>query len=42
MNQLVLNIVDRYVIMDYWDTASRIQRQASIDMTYADSIAVSR
>jgi hypothetical protein len=39
MNQLVLNIVDRYVIMDYWDTASRIERQATTDMTYADSIA---
>ncbi|MGC9947444.1 MAG: hypothetical protein ABSF64_13845 [Bryobacteraceae bacterium] len=39
MNQLVLDIVDRYVIMDYWDTASRIESQATTDMTYADSIA---
>jgi|HubBroStandDraft_1064217.scaffolds.fasta_scaffold00479_1 hypothetical protein len=39
MNQLVIDIVDRYVIMDYWDTASRIERQATTDMTYADSIA---
>lgn len=39
MNQLVLNIVDRYVIMDYWDTASRIERQATTDMTYAGGIA---
>jgi hypothetical protein len=39
MNELVLNIVDRYVIMDYWDTASRIERQAATDMTYANGIA---
>ncbi|HLY20208.1 MAG TPA: hypothetical protein VKR61_23435 [Bryobacteraceae bacterium] len=39
MNQLVLNIVDRYVIMDYWDTASRIERQATTDLTYANSVA---
>ncbi|MGO4884201.1 MAG: hypothetical protein ACLP59_25785 [Bryobacteraceae bacterium] len=39
MNQLVINIVDRYVIMDYWDTASRIERQAATDLTYADSVA---
>jgi hypothetical protein len=39
MNQLVIDIVDRYVIMDYWDTASRIERQATTDLTYADSIA---
>ncbi len=38
MNQLVLNIVDRYVIMDYWDTASRIERQATVDMTYANTL----
>ena len=38
MNQLVLNIVDRYVIMDYWDTASRIERQASTDLAYAAMI----
>jgi hypothetical protein len=39
MNQLVLNIVDRYVIMDYWDTTPRIERQATTDLTYANSIA---
>jgi hypothetical protein len=39
MNQLVIDIVDRYVIMDYWDTASRIESQATTDLTYADSIA---
>jgi len=39
MNQLVLNIVDRYVIMDYWDTAARIERQATTDLTYADGIS---
>ena len=39
MNQLVINLVDRYVIMDYWDTASRIERQAATDLTYADSVA---
>ncbi len=39
MNQLVINIVDRYVIMDYWDTASRVERQATTDLTYANSIA---
>jgi hypothetical protein len=39
MNRLVLNIVDRYVIMDYWDTASRIERQAMVDLTYANSVA---
>lgn len=38
MNQLVINIVDTYVIMDYWDTASRIERQATTDTTYANSI----
>jgi len=38
MNQLVIKIVDFYVIMDYWDTASRIERQAITDMTYADGI----
>jgi hypothetical protein len=39
MNQLVIDIVDRYVIMDYWDTAARIESQATTDLTYADSIA---
>ena len=39
MNQLVIDIVDRYVIMDYWDTASRIESQAATDLAYADSIA---
>ncbi len=39
MNELVLNVVDRYVIMDYWDTASRIERQATTDMTYANGMA---
>lgn len=39
MNQLVLNIVDCYVIMDYWDTASRIERQAATDLGYANGIA---
>jgi hypothetical protein len=39
MNQLVLNIVDRYVIMDYWDTAARIESQATTDLTYANGIA---
>jgi len=38
MNQLVLNVVDRYVIMDYWDTASRIERQATTDLAYANGI----
>jgi hypothetical protein len=38
MNQLVLNIVDNYVIMDYWDTTSRIERQATTDLTYANGI----
>ena len=31
--------VDRYVIMDYWDTGPRIERQAMADLTYADSVA---
>lgn len=39
MNQLVLDIVDRYVIMDYWDTPARIERQAATDLTYANGIA---
>jgi hypothetical protein len=38
MNQLIIGAVDRYVIMDYWDTASRIERQATTDLTYANSI----
>jgi hypothetical protein len=38
MNQRILNVVDRYVIMDYWDTTSRIERQAKTDLTYADGI----
>lgn len=39
LNQLVLNAVDRYVIMDYWDTGARIERQATTDLTYANGIA---
>jgi hypothetical protein len=38
MNQLIMNAVDCYVIMDYWNTASRIERQATTDLTYANSI----
>lgn len=38
MNRLVIDIVDSYVIMDYWDTASRIERQAMADLTYANSM----
>jgi hypothetical protein len=38
MNQLVIDIVDRYVIMDYWDTGSRVERQATTDLTYANTI----
>lgn len=39
MNQLVIDAVDRYVIMDYWDTAARVERQAKTDLMYADQIA---
>jgi len=39
MNRLVIDIVDRYVIMDYWDTAPRIESQATTDMTYANGMA---
>jgi hypothetical protein len=38
MNQLILNVVDRYVIMDYWDTSQRIERQAVTDLSYANGI----
>jgi hypothetical protein len=38
LNQLVIETVDDYVIMDYWDTASRMERQATTDLTYADGI----
>jgi hypothetical protein len=38
MNQLILNVVDRYVIMDYWDTTSRIERQATTDLAYANGL----
>lgn len=38
LNQLVIQAVDDYVIMDYWDTASRMERQATTDLTYADGI----
>ncbi|HEY3639015.1 MAG TPA: hypothetical protein VGK90_12775 [Rhizomicrobium sp.] len=38
MNQLIINAVDRYVIMDYWDTASRMESQATTDLTYANGI----
>ncbi len=37
-NQLIMNAVDRYVIMDYWDTAARIERQAATDLAYANGI----
>lgn len=37
-NQLIMNVVDRYVIMDYWDTAGRIERQAATDLAYANTI----
>jgi hypothetical protein len=39
MNELVLNIVDRYVIMDYWDTSARIESQAATDLSYANGTA---
>jgi|HubBroStandDraft_4_1064222.scaffolds.fasta_scaffold00010_13 hypothetical protein len=39
LNQLVIRAVDEYVIMDYWDTASRMESQATIDLTYANGIA---
>ena len=39
LNQLVIQTVDAYVIMDYWDTASRMESQATTDLTYADGIA---
>jgi hypothetical protein len=39
MNQLVVQAVDTYVIMDYWDTTARIDSQATTDMTYADGIS---
>jgi len=38
LNQLVIQTVDDYVIMDYWDTASRMESQATTDLTYADGI----
>jgi hypothetical protein len=31
--------VDGYVIMDYWDTASRMERQVTTDLAYADGIS---
>lgn len=37
-NQLIMNVVDRYVIMDYWDTAGRIERQAATDLAYANTV----
>lgn len=39
LNQLVIQTVDDYVIMDYWDTASRMESQAATDLAYADGIA---
>jgi len=42
MNQLVIQAVDSYVIMDYWDTTARIDSQAATDMTYADGIGGKR
>ena len=39
MNQLVIDAVDTYVIMDYWDTTPRVERQAVTDLEYADGIA---
>ncbi|HET6274669.1 MAG TPA: hypothetical protein VFE16_01860 [Candidatus Cybelea sp.] len=39
LNQLVIHAVDDYVIMDYWDTAARMERQATTDLTYANAIA---
>jgi hypothetical protein len=36
MNQLVIDAVDGYVIMDYWDTSQRVASQATTDLTYAD------
>lgn len=39
LNELVIDAVDRYVIMDYWDTAARIERQAATDLGYANGIA---
>ncbi|HEY1612972.1 MAG TPA: hypothetical protein VGF97_04650 [Rhizomicrobium sp.] len=38
MNQLVLDVVDRYVIMDYWDTTARIESQTTTDLTFANGI----
>jgi hypothetical protein len=38
-NQLIMNVVDNYVIMDYRDTATRIEQQAATDLAYADSIS---
>ena len=38
LNELVIQAVDDYVIMDYWDTASRMESQATTDLTYADGI----
>jgi len=38
LDQLVMNAVDRYVIMDYWDTARRIEQQATTDLEYANGI----
>lgn len=38
LNQLVIQTVDDYVIMDYWDTASRMEGQAATDLTYANGI----
>jgi len=39
MNQRVINAVDRYVIMDYWDTIARVESQAATDLTYANGMA---
>ena len=39
LNQLVIQTVDEYVIMDYWDTASRMESQATTDLSYANGIA---
>ncbi len=38
LDELVIQTVDDYVIMDYWDTASRMESQATTDLTYADGI----
>jgi hypothetical protein len=39
LNQLVIQTVDEYTVMDYWNTASRMERQATIDLAYANGIA---